>query len=44
MVSIEESAPTERAALFVRAFGWNRRERELLDHLVVGMDPRKLAQ
>jgi DNA-binding CsgD family transcriptional regulator len=43
-VSIEESSPTERAALFARAFGLSDRESELMGHLVTGTDTRDLAK
>lgn len=43
-VTIEESSPTERAALFARAFGLSERERELLGHLTSGTDTREVAR
>ena len=43
-VSIEETSPTERLALFARAFGLTGRERELLHHLASGSDTRDLAR
>ena len=43
-VTIEDSAPSERAALFARAYGLSGRETELLDHLVRGSDTRDLAR
>jgi len=43
-VSIEETSPTERLALFARAFGLTARERELLHHLASGSDTRDLAR
>jgi len=43
-VSIEESSPTERLALFARAFGLTARERELLHRLASGGDTRDLAR
>jgi len=43
-VSIEETSPTERLALFGRAFGLSARESELLHHLASGGDTRDLAR
>jgi DNA-binding CsgD family transcriptional regulator len=43
-VTIEETAPQERVALFARAFGFSARESELLGHLVTGADTRELAR
>jgi DNA-binding CsgD family transcriptional regulator len=43
-VSIEETSPTERLALFARAFGLSTREGELLLHLASGGDTRDLAR
>lgn len=43
-VTIETTSPTERAALFARAFGFCAREHELLGHLVTGTDTRELAR
>lgn len=42
-VSIEDTTPTERAALFALAHGLSPRERELLSALVTGGDTRDLA-
>jgi len=42
-ISIEETAPTDRAALFARAYGLSTREAELLGHLATGSDTRELA-
>lgn len=42
-VTIEEASPTERVALFGRAFGLSSRERDLLDRLVAGGDTREIA-
>lgn len=42
-VTIEETSPTDRAALFASAFGLSPREGELLRHLVAGSDTRDLA-
>jgi DNA-binding CsgD family transcriptional regulator len=42
-VTIEEASPTERVAVFGRAFGLSSRERDLLDHLVAGGDTREIA-
>lgn len=42
-VTIEESAPAERMALFVRAVGLSARESELLGHLTTGADTRDVA-
>jgi hypothetical protein len=39
-VTIEETSPPERVALFARAFGLSARENELLGHLVSGTDTR----
>ena len=38
-VTIEETSPPERVALFARAFGLSARENELLGHLVAGPTP-----
>ena len=43
-VTIEESTPPERVALFARAFGLSVRENELLTQLVTGADTRELAR
>ena len=43
-VTIEETSPPERVALFARAFGLSARESELLVHLVSGTDTRELAR
>jgi DNA-binding CsgD family transcriptional regulator len=43
-VTIEETSPAERVALFARAFGLSVRERELLAHLATGTDTRELAR
>ena len=43
-VTIEETSPPERVALFARAFGLSARENELLAHLVSGTDTRELAR
>ena len=43
-VTIEETSPPERVALFARAFGLSTRESELLGHLVTGTDTRELAR
>jgi DNA-binding CsgD family transcriptional regulator len=43
-VSIEESSPSERAALFARAYGLTAREGELLGYLVTGSDTADLAR
>jgi DNA-binding NarL/FixJ family response regulator len=42
-VSIEETSPPARAALFARAYGLSTRESELLGHLVTGSDTHELA-
>jgi DNA-binding CsgD family transcriptional regulator len=42
-VTIEETTPPERVALFARAFGLSARESELLRHLGAGADTRELA-
>lgn len=42
-ISIEETVPTDRAALFARAYGLSTREGELLDHLATGSDTHELA-
>lgn len=43
-VTIEDSSPSERAALFARAHGLSIRESELLGHLLAGSDTRDLAR
>ena len=43
-VTIEATSPTERLAVFARAFGLTRRETELLEHLATGTDTRDLAR
>jgi DNA-binding CsgD family transcriptional regulator len=42
-VTIEEASPTERMSLFARAFGLSVRERELLGHLMTGVDTKDVA-
>ena len=43
-MTIEDSSPSERAALFARAHGLSSRESELLDHLVRGRETQDLAR
>lgn len=43
-VTIETTSPTERLAVFARAFGLTRRETDLLEHLATGIDTRDLAR
>lgn len=43
-VSIEETSPAERLALFSRASGLSAREQELLHHLASGSDTRDIAR
>jgi DNA-binding CsgD family transcriptional regulator len=43
-VSIEESSPAERLALFTCAFGLSAREAELINHLAAGADTREVAR
>jgi DNA-binding CsgD family transcriptional regulator len=43
-ITIEETAPTERAAVFARANGLSTREAELLGHLATGSDTHELAR
>jgi DNA-binding CsgD family transcriptional regulator len=43
-VSIEETSPAERLALFSRASGLSAREQELLRHLASGSDTRDIAR
>jgi DNA-binding CsgD family transcriptional regulator len=42
-VTIEQTSPPERIAMFARAFGFSPRERELFGHLVTGADTREMA-
>jgi DNA-binding CsgD family transcriptional regulator len=42
-VTIEETSPAERVALFARAFALSAREGELLGHLAAGSDTRQVA-
>ena len=42
-VAIEEASPTERAGVFVRAFGLSAREAELISQLLTGADTREVA-
>lgn len=42
-VTIEETSPADRAAVFARAFALSPRETELLGHLVAGNDTRHIA-
>jgi DNA-binding CsgD family transcriptional regulator len=42
-VTIEETAPAERTALFGRVFGLSSRETELLENLCAGRDTREVA-
>lgn len=42
-ISIEETPPNDRAALFARVYGLSTRERELLGHLATGSDTHALA-
>jgi len=42
-VTVEETAPAERTAVFARASGLSARETELLDHLRAGRDTRDVA-
>ena len=42
-VTIEDSSPAERVAVFARSFGFTPRETELLRHLMTGIDTRELA-
>jgi DNA-binding CsgD family transcriptional regulator len=42
-VTIGESAPVERMAVFARAVGLSARESELLGHLTTGADTRDVA-
>jgi DNA-binding CsgD family transcriptional regulator len=43
-VTLEDSSPAERAALFAAAHGLTNRERELLNHLIRGVDTSELAR
>jgi DNA-binding CsgD family transcriptional regulator len=43
-VSVEETSPSDRTALFARAFGFTQRETELVRLLVEGGDTREVAQ
>lgn len=43
-VTLEESSGAERVDMFGRAFGLTIRERELVNHLVAGLDTREVAQ
>lgn len=43
-VTIEDTSPADRVALFARAFGLSTRESELLDHLVSDCDTGELAR
>jgi DNA-binding CsgD family transcriptional regulator len=43
-VTIEEASPAERMSLFARAVGLSAREREVLSHLMTGIDTRAVAQ
>ena len=43
-VTIEESTPAERMALYGRACGLTERERELLGLLAAGSDTRQVAE
>ena len=43
-VTIEATQPAERMALFGRACALSSRELELLDHLIMGFDTRRIAQ
>ncbi len=43
-VTIEETSPSDRVAVFARAFGFSARESELLGHLVSGCDTQELAR
>jgi DNA-binding CsgD family transcriptional regulator len=42
-VTIEATPPAGRLALFALACGLSARERDLLDHLVTGIDTRQIA-
>lgn len=43
-VSIEQTRPLERSALYARVVGLSERESEVLRHLVGGSDTRELAE
>ena len=43
-VTIEESLPVERIALFAKAFGFTGRETDLRRQLLLGSDTRELAR
>jgi DNA-binding CsgD family transcriptional regulator len=43
-VTLEDSSPAERAALFAAAHGLTSRETELLNHLIRGVDTSELAR
>jgi DNA-binding CsgD family transcriptional regulator len=43
-VTLEDSSPAERAGLFAAAHGLTSRERELLNHLIRGVDTSELAR
>jgi DNA-binding CsgD family transcriptional regulator len=43
-VSIEDSSPVDRLAVFARAYGLSERERDLLRHLAAGRDTRDVAR
>jgi DNA-binding CsgD family transcriptional regulator len=43
-VTIEQTSPTERVALFVRASALSARETDIVGHLVTGADTRELAR
>jgi DNA-binding CsgD family transcriptional regulator len=43
-VTLEDSSPSERAALFAVAHGLTSRETELLNHLIQGVDTYELAR
>lgn len=42
-VTVEDSSPADRTALFARAYGLAARETELLQHLTTGSDTRTVA-
>lgn len=43
-VTIEPTPARDRASVFARAFGLGAREREVLDHVVAGLDTREVAR
>jgi DNA-binding CsgD family transcriptional regulator len=43
-VTIEMTSPVERMSLFARAFGLSVRERELVGHLMTGIDTKEVAR